>query len=121
MLCNCLTDGCKKTMSTKILFWVFVFLGVVLEIVGDVFFKKWVTENRAMLFLVGFVVYAIGTLFWASSLKYEMLSKAISVFTILNLIAVVLVGVIFFKENISVVSKLGILLGVVSIFLIELG
>ncbi len=108
-------------MSAKILFWVFVLFGAGFEIVGDVFFKKWTVENRPLLMWGGFIIYSIGTLFWAFSLKYEMLSKAISIFTILNLIIVALVGIIFFKENISVISKIGIVLGVISIVLIERG
>lgn len=108
-------------MITKLLFWTFTLSGVALEIVGDVFFKKWVILNKPFLLWVGFIVYFIGSLFWALSLKYEMLSKAISVFTILNLIIVVVIGVVFFKENISIISKFGILLGIISIILIELG
>ena len=99
----------------------FTLLGVFFEIVGDVFFKRWALENKTSMLWVGFAIYTIGALFWAWSLKYEMLSKAISIFTILNLIIVVGVGVVFFKENISLLAKTGILLGIISIMLIELG
>jgi multidrug transporter EmrE-like cation transporter len=102
----------REIMITKILFWTFTLLGVVFEISGDVFLKKWTVENKFLMLWLGFAIYAIGALFWAFSLKYEMLSKAISVFTILNLIIVVLIGVLFFKENISTVSKIGVLLGI---------
>lgn len=108
-------------MSAKILFWMFTLLGVGLEIVGDVFFKKWTIGGKPLLMWVGFVIYAAGALFWAFSLKYEMLSKAISIFTILNLVIVALIGIIFFKENISALSKFGIVLGIISIVLIERG
>ncbi len=108
-------------MSPTILFWIFTILGVSLEITGDVFFKKWVLSDKPLLLWVGFGIYTVGTLFWALSLKHEMLSKAVSLFTILNLIIVVIVGVVFFKEEISVTSKLGILLGIISVALIELG
>jgi len=108
-------------MNIKILFWVFMFLGVGMEIVGDVFFKKWAIENRSFLFWLGFAIYAVGALFWALSLKYEMLSKAISIFTILNLVIVVLIGIIFFKEDVSLTSKIGIVLGIISVILIERG
>jgi small multidrug resistance pump len=108
-------------MSTKILFWIFTIFGVILEISGDIFFKKWVILNRPFLLWVGFGVYAVGVLFWALSLKYEVLSKAISIFTILNLVIVAVIGVLFFKEDISIVSKIDILLRIISIALIELG
>lgn len=97
------------------------FLGVGFEIAGDVFFKKWTVENKPLLIWIGFAIYSVGALFWAFSLKYEMLSKAISIFTILNLVIVALIGVVFFKENISIVAKIGIILGIISIVLIERG
>ena len=62
----------------------------------------------------------IGTVFWAVSLKYEFLSKAISVFAVLNLIVLVLVGVVLFKEDLSFINKIGIGLGVLSVILIEI-
>lgn len=78
-------------------------------------------ENKPILLWAGFIIYAIGALFWAFSLKYEMLSKAISIFTILNLVIVALIGIIFFKENISIIGKMGIFLWIISIILIERG
>jgi len=108
-------------MSPKILFWIFTLLGAGLEIIGDVFFKRWTIEHKSMLIWAGFFIYAIGALCWAVSLKYELLSKAISIFTVLNLVIVSLIGIFFFKEDISVLGKIGILLGILSIVLIERG
>ena len=108
-------------MSTKIIFFILIIAGTVLEVFGDVLFKKWVVDHRNLFFWTGFTIYAIDTLFWAYSLKYETLSKAIAVFTILNLIIIVLVGVIFFKENLTLANKIGIVLGVLSILLMEIG
>jgi small multidrug resistance pump len=108
-------------MSLKTLFWLFISLGVGSEIVGDFFFKKSALTNKSFFLWLGFAIYLIGTLFWALSLKYEMLSKAISIFSVLNLIIISLIGMIFFKEHLSIISKIGILLGIISIVLIERG
>ena len=105
----------------KLFFWAFTLLAVGLEIAGDVFFKKWTIGNKSLLLWIGFGIYTFGTLFWALSLKYELLSKAISIFTVLNLVIVSLIGILFFKENISITSKIGIALGIISIALIERG
>ena len=40
--------------------------------------------------------------------------------SILNLIIVVLVGVLYFNETLSLVNKIGIALGVLSLILIEI-
>lgn len=104
----------------KIAFWGLIILAVILEVMADILFKKWVIESKNLLFALGLLIYFIGTIFWAISLKYEFLSKAISIFTILNLIVIVLAGIIIFKENLTLLNKIGIGLGILSIILIEI-
>ncbi len=107
-------------MTLKFIFFSLIILAVALEVVGDVFFKKWAIDSKTPLLYAGLLIYFIGTIFWAISLKYEFLSKAISIFTILNLIVVVLVGVLYFKEDLSLINKIGIGLGILSVILIEI-
>ena len=104
----------------KFIFFGLIGLAVALEILGDIFFKKWSLENQNSLLVVGMIIYIIGTVFWAISLKYEYLSKAISVFTVLNLVVLTLVGVLYFKEDISLVNKAGIAFGILSVILVEI-
>jgi len=104
----------------KLIFFALIAIAVVLEVVGDVFFKKWALGSQHFLLALGLLIYFIGTVFWAVSLKYEYLAKAISIFTVLNLIIVVLVGVLYFQENLSLANKIGIALGIASVILIEM-
>jgi len=99
---------------------ILILLAVSFEVVADILFKKWSIGNSNLFFSAGLLIYFIGTIFWAISLKYEYLSKAVSVFTILNLILLVIVGIILFKEDLSLVNKIGIGLGIISIVLIEI-
>jgi multidrug transporter EmrE-like cation transporter len=107
-------------INPKLVFFGLTFVAVALEVVGDVFLKKWAIQSKDILLWLGLLIYMVGSIFWIISLKFETLSKAISIFTILNLIVVVLVGVMYFKEDLSVTNKIGIALGVLSILLIEL-
>jgi len=107
-------------MNTKLLFFILILAAVFLEILADIFFKRWSLGNKHLLFGMGLLFYFIGTIFWAFSLRYHYLSKAVSIFTVLNLIAVTLAGVVFFKEQLSLANKIGIFLGILSIFLVEL-
>lgn len=93
---------------------------VILEVFADILFKRWSLESKNILLGVGLFFYLIGTMFWAVALKYEYLSKAVSVFTILNFILVILAGVIIFKEDLSLVNRAGIGLGIISVILMEL-
>ncbi len=109
-----------SALQIKLLFFGLILLAILFEVFGDILFKKFALQNKNYFLIIGLIIYFIGTFFWAVSLKYESLSKAISIFTILNLIAVVLVGVLMFKENLSLINKIGIFLGVLSIILIEI-
>jgi len=107
-------------ITFKIIFFGLVILAVALEVAGDIFFKKWAIESKGVLLYIGLLIYFIGTIFWAISLRYEYLSKAISVFTVLNLVIVSVVGILYFKEDLSLINKIGIGFGILSIVLIEI-
>ncbi len=106
--------------TAKIIFFVLIGVAVILEIVADILFKNWSVSNKNILLIIGLVIYFVGTVFWAFSLRHEYLSKAIAIFTILNLVVISLVGVLYFKEDLSTTNKIGITLGVVSVILLEL-
>ena len=97
-----------------------IFLAVLFEVCADVLFKYWSINSRGALLWSGIALYTIGTVIWAYSLKLEYLSKAITIFTVVNLIAVVVVGAMVFKENLSLVNKVGVLLGILSIILLQI-
>ena len=103
----------------KKIFLSIVLIAVVLEVIADVLLKKWAINNKVVFIISGIALYTAATFVWAYSLKFELLSKAITVFTILNLLLVVVAGVIIFKENLSVTNKIGIILGLFAIILLE--
>jgi multidrug transporter EmrE-like cation transporter len=101
------------------------FMGLILaaaasEVAADIFLKKWALGDNTCLLFIGLAVYFIGTIFWAFSLKYEFLSRAISIFSVLNFSVVAVVGLIVFKEDVSLINKVGIAVGLISIILIEI-
>lgn len=110
----------KTQMTLKILFFTLVILAALFEAVGDIILKKWSIDGKNLTFFFGVFIYWLAIVLWAFSLKYEYLSKAISVVSVLNLIVVVLVGVFYFKEDLSLLNKIGILLGIISLILVEI-
>ena len=99
---------------------ILIAFAVAFEVIGDVLFKYWSINSKGLFIWSGIGVYFIATVIWAYSLKYGFLSKEITIFTVLNLIAVVLVGFFLFKEEVSFINMIGILLGVVSVILVQL-
>jgi len=106
--------------TTKIIFLVFIFLAVLIEALADILFKKWSMNNKWLLLWISVGFYLIATVIFAFSLKYEFLSKAISVYAILNVILIVLAGIFLFDENLTLTNKIGILFGIISLILIEI-
>lgn len=100
-------------------FLVLIVIAALFEGIGDSVLKKWALEQKSLFFALGIGLYLVAAVMFAYSLKYEFLSKAISVVTILNLLLVVAVGVLYFNEDLSIINKVGILLGIISIVLIE--
>lgn len=110
----------NNTLLTKIIFLSLIIVAVALEVFADILFKKWSNTNKLYFIIIGFIIYLAGTLFWAFSLRYEFISKAGSVFVLLNLIGLTMAGVLIFKEKLSITNWAGIFLGLISILLIEL-
>ena len=73
-----------------------------------------------MFYSPGILLYLASTVFWAISLKYESLSKAVPVFILINLVALVLIGVFYFQEKLSTLNIIGILMAIISIILINI-
>ena len=96
-------------MIGKWAFLLLLLLAVCFEIMADVLFKKWALDGRNLLFYSGLLLYFVGTVFWAFSLRYELLSRAVTVFTVMNFVAVVLVGIMFFPM--AVLSPISVELG----------
>ena len=99
---------------------VLIIIGASIEVFADVFFKMWSDKGGNHLIVAGILLYLIGTGCWVTSLKYETFTKSGVIFLLLNIILLSLTGLFFFKEDISMVNKIGILLGIVSIIMVEM-
>jgi multidrug transporter EmrE-like cation transporter len=106
--------------NSKYIFIILIIIATIFEIAGDILFKKWAIENRNIFLITGLIIYFASIFFLAFSLKFGMLSEAISILTILNFVVIALVGVLIFKEDLSIINKAGIALGILSVILIEL-
>ena len=106
-------------LSAKSAYLSLLALAVVLEVIADILLKKWSINARWIFLVLGLAIYFIGTISWAYSLRFEYLSKSIVLFTLANLIAITLISSWYFHEQISLMNKMGIFIGIVSIILIE--
>lgn len=103
----------------KIFFTGWIIAVAVLEVMGDILFKEWTIQHKNYLLVLGVILYTAATIFWAFSLKHQSLSKAVVIFAVLTLVVGALVGVLFYKEELTVLNIVGVILGISSIVLLE--
>jgi multidrug transporter EmrE-like cation transporter len=106
-------------------FYAFLLLAVVLEGAADLLLRKWGLERatgggRWAFFALSLAVYMGGAVCWGLSLQYREVSRGIVAFAVLNVLAVAVAGVILYGEQLSLVNRAGIALGLCSLVLVEL-
>ena len=104
----------------KYLFIILVIIVSILEVVGDILFKEWTIKDNKLFLILGIIAYMIATTFWAFSLKFQTLSKAVVIFGVLTVIIGVIVGVLLYKEPLTILNIIGVILGLTSIILLEI-
>lgn len=107
-------------MSNKYIYILLVLLVVAIDVVGDYLLKKWAIGSNFKFLLLGLSLFMIANLFWALSMKYELLSKVMIFYSVLGVVAGVLVGVLIFKESLNIANWVGFLMALVSLILINL-
>lgn len=96
-----------------------IFLSGLSLVVGDLLAKFW-SENRQMTYFVGAIVaYVFYGLFFIPTLTKEGLIVSALAVILINIIGFVLIGLIIFKETLSIYQTAGLVLGTVAIFLLE--
>lgn len=101
-------------------FFALMALGVVLEVAGDILFKKWADTDRRAWLVVGFGLYSMGAIGWALSLKYEGLAKAVTIFMVANVALALVAGLVLFGEKLNVWNWIGVGLALAAIVLCEI-
>lgn len=97
-----------------------VVVALTIDVLGDYWLKKWAIGSGVKWLLAGLGIYGLANLFWAASMRYELLSKVIVFYSVLGVVAGIFVGVVLFQEKLSAINWAGFALGIVSLVLINI-
>ncbi len=107
-------------LSIHYLIW--LVLSAVCFAFGEYFSKKFALEPGMGYLGLIFLTYAFGVLTWLPALmQRNQLSIVGTIWSVLSLLATVLIGVLIFSEKLSVVGILGIVAAIVAIVLLSIG
>ncbi len=93
-----------------------LFILVALEAVADIVSKTWQIRGHNFLAVLALLTYLAANFFWLISLKNGAgLAKGAVLFSIFSAIVAVAIGVIFYKESLSTIQLVGLILGIIGI------
>ncbi len=87
---------------------------------GDLLMKTWVANGKQAFYFIGLIIYLIGLIFLAQSFKYKNIAIASLLVILFNVITLLFVSWLFYKETLSSIQLFGVLLGIVTVVILEL-
>jgi len=99
---------------------ILLFAGGLILTVGDVFMKKWINTSSYLFYFIGIAIYLAGLNFLAQSFKFKNIAVASVIFVIFNVATLSIVSWFYFKETLSPMQITGIVIGIISIVVLEM-
>lgn len=96
-----------------------LFVGGVGLTLADTLMKKWIMNGGNLILIAGIVSYIIALGFLVESFKFKNIAVANAICVGFNMITLVLISWLYFKETLSVSQLIGIALIVTGIVVLE--
>ncbi len=99
-----------------------LFIGGLILTLGDLIFKNWVEKGAlySASYVIGILLYLLGSMALVESYKYDINIVAAGIIQVLfNTIILVIFTYFYFNEPLTLSQIVGILLGVISIYLLK--
>ncbi len=101
----------KMSLST------ILFIAAGATIVGDIFAKYWSLGRRPAILWLALFAYLLGSAFYIPSLIKEGLVVTSTIWSLLSTLGFIVVGLLLFREHLSVPQAIAVGLGVVSLII----
>lgn len=105
-------------MKANPLLWL-VIVGAIIWTIGDVIMQRWLDSQNNLYKVLGILIWGVGLFFLAETFKYKQMAVASTMMVALNSVLLVLVTWLFFKQQLTLTQIVGILFGLVGLFLLE--
>jgi multidrug transporter EmrE-like cation transporter len=94
-------------------------LQIIISIIPLVLIKKYILIGNVWLLILCLLFYSVMIAIYIILLRNDGLSKVYTLVQILQVILVVLMGILFFNEKLSLNIIIGILFGIIAIYLLN--
>ncbi len=109
------------TFLTIVPFWVWIAVSAIFFAFGEFISKKFALNPGWTIFIAFLIVDLISASAWIPAIfEKNQLSITGVIWSIISLIATVLMGILIFNEKLSLVHLIGIFVGLISVILLSL-
>src|ERR1035437_5619303 len=100
--------------------WIFpLSLLIIFEAVADIFAKEWSLKDNPVFWICSISGYIIANTFWLYAIKNGSgLARGATIFSVASAIIAILIGLVFYKESITTIQFVGMVVGIIAIILI---
>jgi len=96
-----------------------LFLQIIISIIPLALIKKYIISGNLWLLILCLICYSIMIAIYINLLRTNGLSKMYTLVQILQVLLVVLMGILFFNEKLSLNIIIGLLFGIIAIYLLN--
>ena len=101
--------------------WALLCFAAISVVAGDVLAKYWSTNVKPIFYFAALIAYAFSGFFYIPTLLREGLVITSVIWSILSIIGFLVVGIVLFKETLTSLQVVGVILGVIALVILTLG
>ena len=94
-------------------------IGAMCVALGDYLGKSWSLDQRTSLYVLSLAAYALSAVFYLPTLLKESLVITTVIWSILIILVSIFIGLVLFKETLSPIRVVGVVLGLVSLVILN--
>lgn len=92
---------------------------VLFELVADVFAKEYSLKNTWLLWSLAILSYVIANAFWLNAIKNGSgLGKGAIIFSLVSAVMATIIGILVYREVLTKIQLVGVVLGIISLVFI---
>ena len=109
----------KYLLSINYIIWLAI--SAVFFAAGEFLSKEFALSPKLLYIVLILIIYSLGVLAWLPAiLQKNSLSVVGTMWSVLSLLTTILLGVLFFKEKLSILGVIGIIMAVLAITLLSI-
>jgi multidrug transporter EmrE-like cation transporter len=110
----------KFLLSINYLYW--LLLSALFFAAGEFWSKKFALTPRPSYVVLAVAIYSLGVLAWLPAiLQKNSLAIVGTIWSVMSLLATILIGVLIFSEKISLIGIAGVITAIIAIILLSIG